>query len=609
VDDYESDEEDEPDDEEDCSREIDDWSFDDMDDVDVSEYANGLSPWDELGEDFEREAVENGESFSGSLCVDANRSIGQKISASDMATLRAFALKVEAHMTNKTFAKLPYAFPNESLPSIDVARSRVQFLSGVKPVRYHCCINSCCCFVGPHEEQDHCPYCDEPRYLPGPGEQPRKTFAYLPVIPRLIGMCANAKKMKEMSYRANEHVHVPGRTTDVFDGSHYRKLLRKPVIVDGQAMSRTYFSDPRDIALGLATDGFGPFKHRKSTAWPIILFNYNIGPELRFLIGEYIPVGVVPGPKKPIDMDSFLWPLVLELNQLQLGVRAYDGLLQELFMLCAFLILVFGDIPAVAMLMCMKGHNGFSPCRMCKITGVGVPDSRGHTLYVPLDRARHPDVRNSPSCSRAYDPHALPLRSDEEMLRQGREVMLASSKAEADRLSRKCGIKAVPLLSTLKSLSFPLSFPYDFMHLLWENCVDNLILLWTSNFKGLDEGNEQYELDSKVWEAIGAATAASGSTIPSAFGARPPDFVKQKSACSAETWSFWTLFLGPVLLRKKFRKRKYYNHFVDLVKLINICLQFEISNDEIEALRTGFVKWVKDYEELVNISLWYFFSF
>jgi len=234
---------------------------------------------------------------------------------------------------------------------------------------------------------------------------------------------------------------------------------------------------------------------------------------------------------------------------------------------------------------------------MCKITGVRVPGSRGTTLYVPLDRSRHPDVRKSPSNIRTYDPLSLPLRSEEEMLRQGEEVMLAPTKVKSDDLSRTYGIKGIPLLAELKSLSFPHSFPYDFMHLIWENCVDNLILLWTGNFKGLDEGDEEYQLDSKVWDAIGAATAASGSTIPSAFGSRPPNFTKQKSACSAETWSFWTLFLGPVLLRKRFRKRKYYDHFVQLVKLINVCLQFEISDDETNFLRAGFVKWVKDYEE------------
>ena len=135
------------------------------------------------------------------------------------------------------------------------------------------------------------------------------------------------------------------------------------------------------------------------------------------------------------------------------------------------------------------------------------------------------------------------------------------------------------------------------MHLVWENLVDNLIMLWTGKFKGLDEGKEQYEIEASVWDAIGTATAQSGSTIPSAFGARPPNFTNQKSACSAETWSFWTQFLGPVLLRRKFRKQKYYNHFVDLVKLITICLQFELSDDDIQTLEDGFIQWVNDYKE------------
>lgn len=193
---------------------------------------------------------------------------------------------------------------------------------------------------------------------------------YIPVIPRLIGMCSNASKMKDMRYRAEAHTHTPGRTTDVFDGDHYRSLLGKRVVIDGHETSHTYFSDPRDIALGLATDGFGPFKHRKSTAWPLILFNYNLGPEVRIHHESNIPVGVVPGPKKPVDIDSFLWPLVCELNQLQLGVRAYDGLEKQLFLLRAFLIIGAGDIPAITMLMNMKGHNGFCPCRICKITGI-----------------------------------------------------------------------------------------------------------------------------------------------------------------------------------------------------------------------------------------------
>ena len=65
---------------------------------------------------------------------------------------------------------------------------------------------------------------------------------------------------------------------------------------------------------------------------------------------------------------------------------------------------------------------------------------------------------------------------------------------------------------------------------------------------------------------------------------------------SADMWTFWTKFLAPVLLRKAFRKQEYFEHFIDLVDLFNICLQFEISQAEIEKLHIGFRKWVQTYE-------------
>jgi hypothetical protein len=41
-----------------------------------------------------------------------------------------------------------------------------------------------------------------------------------------------------------------------------------------------YFKDDRDMALGLSTDVFAPFKKHKLTAWPLIIFNYNLPPEI-----------------------------------------------------------------------------------------------------------------------------------------------------------------------------------------------------------------------------------------------------------------------------------------------------------------------------------------
>jgi len=186
----------------------------------------------------------------------------------------------------------------------------------------------------------------------------------MPLISRLRALMSNPTYATRLQYRADEHAktHVPGMTTDIFDGLHYRSLLGERVVIGDQSLPHNYFSDHRDIALGFATDGFTPFKKRKHTAWILLIFNYNLPPDQRFQKDNILCAGIIPGPKKPWDADSFIYPLVRELLELASGVSTYDALLSSLFTLHAYVITGFGDIPAVSMLMHMKGHNSLSPC-------------------------------------------------------------------------------------------------------------------------------------------------------------------------------------------------------------------------------------------------------
>ncbi|KAJ7747989.1 hypothetical protein DFH07DRAFT_775932 [Mycena maculata] len=195
-----------------------------------------------------------------------------------------------------------------------------------------------------------------------------------------------------------------------------------------------------------------------------------------------------------------------------------------------------------------------------------------------------------------YNPNNLLLCTHGEIISQGKEVEAAMTTAQAKHFAKKYGVKGVPLLSFLHSLSFPSSFAYDFMHLIWENLIENLTLLWTSDFKGLDEGTKQYELAMAVWEAITSQTESAADMIPSTYGSRILNIAKDRPTVSVEMWSSWTLYLGPVLLRHHFRCVRYYRHFIQLVHLLNLCLQFEITDEEIEALCTGFIDWVQQYE-------------
>jgi Transposase family tnp2 len=409
-------------------------------------------------------------------------------------------------------------------------------------------------------------------------------------------MVSNSPYTRKMQYRAS-HQHDPTKVTDILDDAHYSLLQESFVTVGGEELPNWFFSDPRDIALGLSTDGFGPFKHRTKTAWPIILFNYNLPPEERFLKKNIIPIGVIPGPKKPGDLDSFLWPLVQELLQLELGVSAFDAIKTTVFLLHAYLIVVFGDIPAVSMIMCMKGHNGRSPCRMCEIQGIRIPSSQVTMHYVPLHHENFPDSQHR------YDATMLPLQNHASFMEQAQEVQSALTNAASDQLATKYGVKGLPLLSALSSLSFPVSFPYDFMHLIWTNLIPNLILLWTGNFKDLDHDDEGYVLVPKVWQAIGAATLDAGKTIPAVFGSRVPNIAAEKSQMIAETHSIWMLYLAPTLLNGRFINEQYYKHFVQLVRLLTLCLKFEITQDQINDLERGYQEWVEEYEWYKLLSL------
>ena len=385
---------------------------------------------------------------------------------------------------------------------------------------------------------------------------------------------------------ANEHTKACRHriTTDIFNGLHYRSLLGKRVVVGERTLSHNYFSDHHDITLGFATDGFAPFKKRKHTMWILLIFNYNLPPDQRFQKDNILCAGIIPGPKKPWDADSFLYPLMRELLELASGVSTYDALSHSLFTLHAYVIAGFGDIPAVSMLMHMKGHNSLCPCQMCEIKGIHIPDLRNKMLYVLLSHRNHP----APTDVVEYHPEDLPLCSHDLFMAQAESVRSAPTEVQREGLVKVYGIKGVPLLSALRSLRFPQSFPYDFMHLIWENLIPNLILFWSGCYKGMDEG-QPYVLDPHIWQDVGATSAEAMKTIPSSFGPSIPNPAKDHSTFTSSTWSVWSLFIAPTMLQHRFPEDQYYKHFCSLLRILNLCLQFEISEKDINEMSREFV--------------------
>jgi hypothetical protein len=162
----------------------------------------------------------------------------------------------------------------------------------------------------------------------------------------------------------------------------------------------------------------------------------------------------------------------------------------------------------------------------------------------------------------------------------------------------------MPLLSCLSSISLPFSFPYDFMHFIWENVVKNLFFLWSGTFKGVgtDFTGDDFVLSKDALAQVGKMGQDASSSIPYAFGPRPPNIASDKVSWTAETRAFYAQHIAPSVFRRHMRA-KYFKHFVSLIKLLSQCVDYEMPREKLPEVRAGFAAWVQDFEKYILNTL------
>ena len=109
-------------------------------------------------------------------------------------------------------------------------------------------------------------------------------------------------------------------------------------------------------------------------------------------------------------------------------------------MLHAYLIVVFGDIPAISMIVHMKGHNALLLCCMCNIKGIHIPSSQITIHYIPLNCEHFLDEQQE------YHPNFLPLQNHNALLNEQLKFKLPQLLWPQSNLPR-----SMELISTLHS--------------------------------------------------------------------------------------------------------------------------------------------------------------
>lgn len=113
----------------------------------------------------------------------------------------------------------------------------------------------------------------------------------------------------------------------------------------------------------------------------LILSYANVLLYFRYTNEYLLQLAILPGSKKPADLDSFLKPIVDELKDLsQYGLIVKKNQNEEVCRAKVHLLLCSGDIPAVADMAHLGSHNSFYGCRICETEGK-LPDNRSHGMY------------------------------------------------------------------------------------------------------------------------------------------------------------------------------------------------------------------------------------
>ena len=176
-------------------------------------------------------------------------------------------------------------------------------------------------------------------------------ISYIPFLPRLEAMVADKAKCRHLyDYLTSVYPRPEGMIRDFCDTASYRPLC--DLYGDEQNLKD-------DIFLAVSTDGFQAFKNKSYDVWPVVAIICNLPPHVRFAVNNVITISFVPSPHEPKNLQSFLKPLVGELEGVKnnggMEVEFYDGSRRRVR---AHISWFTGDLSAVKKCSGSEGHNG-----------------------------------------------------------------------------------------------------------------------------------------------------------------------------------------------------------------------------------------------------------
>lgn len=300
-----------------------------------------------------------------------------------------------------------------------------------------------------------------------------------------------------------------GKLLDVYHGRIWKEFFT----LSGQP----FLSTTSTLALMLNVDWFQPFKHTTYSVGAIYLSIMNLPRSLRFRSENMILVSIISGPSEPkIDMNTYLDPLVNELNQFLTGIslNVKEGSATVSKKVRCALLCCACDLPAGRKLCGFLGHSASLGCSKClKI----FPGTVGNKNYSGFDRAM------------------WPARNTEAHRENVKKILECKTKTERAQKESEFGCRYSSLLRLPYFDPCRMSI-IDPMHNIFLGSAKHILHLW------LDQNIISFAQFEQIQECV------DGFVVPSDIGRIPLKIKSGFAGFTADQFKNWiTLFSIPAL--------------------------------------------------------------
>lgn len=529
----------------------------------------------------------------------------------ERAALRMFLARGDASEENymdHREAMIKLHKEDAALPTYEQLKVLVAELTGIHALREDMCINSCIAYTGPFAAREDCPYCSEPRYdlvqtARTRSKVARRTFHTFPLGPQIQAMYSSPENAEHMGYRAAVTRDILGHDLseikvldDIYHGSEYLDAVQREEI------------GYDDTVVMLSLDGAQLYESKRSDCWFYVWVLYDLSPDRRYKKRYVVPGGVIGGPNKPKNVDSFLFPGLHHVAALQ---REKDGLkIWNAHLKCEtcskiYVLFATADGPGMTYLNGLVGHQGCHGCRLyCGMPSRYKPAAS--TYYPAMLRPHNYNVDGS-----MHPDYTLPRRpkppddaSQERYNAALRTVLAAPTQNAYQRARLASGIGKPSIFSGLpRSLGAPKMFPGDLMHLLSLNIPDLILGLLRATLPCDPRDSKAtwkwaVYANKDIWKEHGKLVADCTRYLPSSFE-RPPRNPAEKISSGYKAWEYNTYVYGilPAFLRV-ILDPEYYRHFCKLVVGVRIILQRRIPVAQLPIAYCLLVEYAEEFERL-----------